>query len=254
MHSFNEIPSELRNIKTPPKQLFFSGNLSLLDKPKVAIVGARKMLNYTRMLVHELSSKLARAGVVVVSGAALGVDATAHRAAIKSTIAVMPTSLDVIYPKTNKEMIEQIYKDALAISEYTKGSRSNKYSFIERNRLVTALSDAVVIAQADSSSGSMHSARWAIEQGKELFVLPQRAGESDGTNALLASGDAQIIDNIDSFVERFGVLSDRIDDELLNWCSKNSDYEEAYRRFGEQLLEYELDGKIAIVNAKVILL
>jgi len=254
MRFFNEIPSELRNIKTPPKQLFFSGNLSLLDKPKVAIVGSRKMLNYTRMLVHELSSKLARAGVVVVSGAALGVDAVAHRAAMKNTIAVMPTSLDIIYPKTNKEMIEQIYKDALAISEYPKGSRSNKYSFIERNRLVTALSDAVVIAQADSSSGSMHSARWAIEQGKELFVLPQRAGESDGTNALLASGDAQIIDSIDKFVELFGVLSDRIDDELLNWCSKNSDYEEAYRRFGEQLLEYELDGKIAIVNAKVILL
>jgi len=254
MQTFNEIPQEFTKIKTPPKQLFYSGNLSLLDKPKVAIVGARSMLNYTRMLVHELSSKLAHAGVVVVSGAALGVDAAAHRAAIKSTIAVMPTSLDQIYPKTNKEMIEQIYKEALAISEYPKGSRSNKYSFIERNRLVTALSDAVVIAQADSSSGSMHSARWAIEQGKELFVLPQRVGESNGTNALLASGDAQIIDNIDTFVERFGVLSEQIDDELLNWCSKNSDYEEAYRRFGEQLLEYELNGKIAIENAKVILL
>jgi len=254
MKILEEIPLELKKIKTPPKNIFYRGNPSLLEKPKVAIVGSRKMLNYTRMLVHELSSKLSRAGIIVVSGAALGVDATAHRASGSNTIAVMPTSLDIIYPKTNKEMIENIFENALAISEYSVGTKSNKYSFIERNRLVTAISDAVVIAQADISSGSMHSARWALEQGKELFVLPQRLGESSGTNMLLSSGEAQLIDNIDSFVKRFGFLDENPNDELLQWCASNSDYEEAYRRFGEQLLEYELDGKIRIENAQIILL
>jgi len=254
MKILKEYPKEFKKLKKVPKEIFYKGNLELLNKPKVAIVGSRKVLNYTRTLVHELSSKLSRAGVIVVSGAALGVDAVAHRASFPNTIAVMPTSLDVIYPKINKEMIEQIHKDSLAISEYKAGTKINKYSFVERNRLVTALSEAVVIAQADLESGSMHSARWALEQGKELFVLPQRIGESDGTNSLVSSGDAELIDNIDKFVERFGTISEQIDDELLKWCSSNSNYEEAHRRFGEQLLEYELDGKIAIENAQVIVL
>jgi len=254
MKKLQELPLEFKKLKKPPTDIFYEGNLELLSKPKVAIVGSRKILNYTRTLVHELASKLSRAGIVVVSGAALGVDAAAHRAAVPNTIAVLPTSLDVIYPKTNKEIIEQMFNTSLVLSEYEKGTQINKYSFVERNRLVTALSDAVIIAQADENSGSMHSAHWALEQGKELFVLPHRLSESSGTNALLANGDAELINNIDRFVERYGIFSEESEDALIKWCSQNPDYEEAYRRFGEQLLEYELDGKIAIENAQVIVL
>lgn len=254
MKLLKELPIEFRQLENIPKEIYYKGDISLLKRKKVAIVGSRRILNYTRALVYELSSKLSRSDVVVVSGAALGVDIVAHKAALPNTIAIMPTSLDNIYPKSNKEIIEQIYKDALALSEYAKESKMTKYSFIERNRLVVALSDAVVIAQADLNSGSMHSARWALEQNKELFVLPHRAGESDGTNSLLALNRATLIDNIDSFVKQFSTDIDSVDDELLKWCETNPDYEEAYRRFGDRLLEYELDGKIVIENARVIVL
>ena len=194
---------ELKRLKEPPKKLYFKGDLSLINSRKISIVGSRKMSVYTKDQVSALSAKLSNAGIVVVSGGALGVDIAAAKAAMPRTIGVFANSLDTLYPKNNALVISDIYDKGLALSEYEATHTPSKYEFLYRNRLVVALGEVLVIAQADFKSGSLQSARLAKEQGKKVFVLPQRLGESDGTNALVAKADATLIWDLDAFVRDF---------------------------------------------------
>ena len=177
---------EFSNIKH--KDINYIGNLELLERRKVSIVGTRKPISYTKELTFKLSKALLKANVSVVSGGAMGVDIIALEANEQNAICVMPTSLDVIYPKVNKSKIEKIYKEALAISEYEEGFRATKWSFVQRNRLVTLLGEVLIIAEADLNSGSMRSFEWAQKFKKDIYVFPHRLDQSDGTNYLAKKG------------------------------------------------------------------
>jgi DNA processing protein len=131
-----------------------------------------------------------------VSGSALGVDAIAHQYANNNTIAVMANSLDIKYPIFNSKLIRNIYQNSLALSEYQDTTEPTKYSFINRNRIVVALSKILIIAQADLNSGSLRSAEYAIKYNIPIYVLPHQIGESLGTDKLLQDGIAKPIYDI----------------------------------------------------------
>ncbi|MEE3743780.1 DNA-processing protein DprA [Campylobacter porcelli] len=235
------------NFQNPPKKLYYKGNLKLLDYPKVAIVGSRRCSSYTKNMTINLASTLKKYGVCVVSGAAIGVDICAHTGAYPHTIAVFGNGLDQIYPIQNSKIIKDIYENSLALSTYEPDITAKGWQFLERNLITVALSDAVVVAQADIQSGSMSSARAAIKFSIPLYVLPQRLGESSGTNELLQSGKAQIITDFDKFAMKFGVENyDNIGDEVVEFIKQNSNFDDCYAKFGDLIYEYELDGKIAI--------
>lgn len=251
------IPQTLKEIKNPVKKLHFKGNSDLLTKQKVSIVGSRKPLNYTKEMISMLAKKLSQNGIVIVSGAAMGIDIIAHKNAMPNTIAVMANSLDVRYPAVNSKIIQEIEDDALVISEYEPTTKATNYSFVIRNRIVVALSNIIIIAEADLNSGSMRSAELAIEQGKSIYVLPHRMDESLGTQKLLKNGTAKAIYDANEFIS--DIIGKKIEDEknrdvFLKYCMKNRDYEEVLKYYPNELFSYELEGKIKVENMKIIVL
>lgn len=255
MQELNELPFELRNLKKIEK-LYYCGNLKLLDSKKITIVGSRNPNPYAQNFTREIASKIAQNGGVVISGGALGVDIIAHRAALPNTIMISPSSLDIIYPKNNKSIIEQIYKEALILSQFAPSFMPKPYSFLERNKIVISLGECVIIPQADLESGSMQSANFALKLNKKVFVPPHRIGESKGTQKLIKEGKAKIIFDTDEFVEEYfkdsiSIAKSAQKDELLEFCKSNPFFEEAYLRFGERVFEYELEGKIIRKNGRL---
>ncbi len=248
-----EIP-ELKNMKKHPNELFYIGNLELLKRKKVSIVGTRRPNSYTKEFTYKLASKLAQNGICIVSGAAMGVDAIAHSSAgFTNTIAVVGNGLDIKYPSINKNLIEQIEKQGLMLSSYKKGEKARNYSFVLRNEIVVSLGEKLIVCEADLNSGSLTSVEFALKQNKEIFVLPHRLNDSLGTNELLKKGIAKAIYDIDEFVESIvGVgLFKEIFDEVLEYCKTSPFYDEAIQKYPNEILEYELDGKIKIENGKV---
>ena len=221
-------------------ELFYKGNLELLNKPKIAIVGSRRASRYTKEITFLLAKKLSQK-YAIISGGALGVDTEAHKGAYPNTIFVSPSSLDLIYPKSNETLIENIYKNALALSEYEKNYKPYKHTFLQRNRIIVALSKAVIIAEANLKSGSMRSFEWAKEFGKKVYVLPHRINESSGTRYLAATNQAEVIWNIDEFCKSLGIENNQ---KILS-------LNEALNEYGTQLYEMEIEGKVIIKNAKV---
>ncbi|NLK66241.1 MAG: DNA-protecting protein DprA [Campylobacteraceae bacterium] len=243
----------LQRVENPPKKLYYKGNLKLLEKRKVSIVGSRKMTIYTKNLVLSLANELKKRDICVVSGCAIGVDAAAHKGAFPNTIAVFGNGLDEIYPKTNSKLINDIYENSLALSEYEPSQKAWGQQFLERNRIVVGLSEALVVAQADLRSGSLQSARLASEMGIPVFVFPHRINESRGTNELLAKGKASLIDNIEEFANSFVSFDEiKVGDEFLEFVEKNSSFDEIWAKFGDLVYEYELDGRIEILGTKVL--
>lgn len=251
MKILENLPQELLELEKPVRKLYYKGNLSLLDKPKVAIIGSRKMSVYTKNCVLDLASLLKQVGVCVVSGGALGVDIYAHQGAFPSTIGVFANGLNQIYPKNNEKMIKQIYENALALSENEPDYTPQGYDFLLRNRIIIALSEAIIVAQADFQSGSLHSANLAVRLGKKVFVLPQRRNESDGTNSLLEQGKVRLINDFKAFASSFGDLKAQKEDEILSFCKNGISIDEALKRFGNKIYEYELEGKIEICGVLV---
>jgi DNA processing protein len=245
------------------------GNIELLKNPKVAIVGTRKPSQYSKNIAYSLSSLLSKNGLVVVSGGAIGIDIEAHRGAFPNTISIMANSLDKIYPKINRETIEMMGKDALLLSEYEMNIDAHQKRFIHRNRLIVALSQIVVVVEADLDSGSSQTMRIARELGKPIYVIPHRIGESGATNLYIQNGFAKAIFNLEEFAENLasllgvekvrsetGANSDTkssVVDEVLNFCRSSPTYEEAFQKFGDRLFEYEIEGHIQVVNGVVVL-
>lgn len=242
----------LDSMKRYPKELFYIGNVSLLKRPKVSIVGSRRPIGYTKEWTQKLAKGLSSRGVVVVSGGAMGVDAVAHTGAgAENSICVSANGLDILYPKVNRTLLESIYKRGLAISQFPKGFTPTPWSFVVRNELVVALGDILIITQADLNSGSMRSAEFALKMGKKIYVLPHRLNESLGTNSLLSQSLAEPILDIDSFCSKFGVIpkNSAIErDEFFYFCQKSPTLDEAIAKFGDRVYEAELDGVIKIDN------
>ena len=244
----------LEAMKKYPKELYYKGNLELLQKSKLSIVGSRKPNQYAREMTHQLANKLANAGVCVVSGGAIGVDAIAHKAAgSKHTIMVAATGLDKRYPAINAKLIQSIEEEGLVLSQFGAGTPSQKYNFVLRNELVVALGDILIVSYADTNSGTMRSVEYALKMGKPIYVLAHRIGESAATNRLLQEGKAKAIYDIDAFVKEFTAFSPEKTsaDEFLEYCKTAPNYETALQKFPSRLFEAELSGEVIIKNAKV---
>jgi len=241
-------------MKKYPNPLYYKGNLDLLQRPKVSIVGTRKPSNYTREFTYTLANALSKRGVCVVSGVAMGVDAIAHGGAgASNTIGVVANGLDIRYPAINKHLIEQIEESGLVLSQFKDGFKATSWSFVVRNELVVALGDILVVTQADLNSGSMRSVEYALKMGKEIVVLPQRLGESEGTNSLLSQKKATAITDIEAFVARFGheAISDIPKDDFFYFCQSSPTFEETIAKFGQRVYEAELEGMITITHGIV---
>lgn len=192
----NNFTKVLDEIAKPPKSLYFTGKLPTDRIPTIAIVGTRKPTAYGREVTERFAYELAQKGVVVISGLALGVDAIAHKAALDAggtTLAVLANPLPDIRPMTNRSIGERILSSGGAIiaeHDTDKAYLFGKWSFLERNRLVSGLADAILITEAGSQSGTMSTAARALEQGKDVFVIPGNITSpmSLGCNILLKQG------------------------------------------------------------------
>lgn len=198
-------PESLKRIASPPVILYHAGaDLNeLLKRPRLAIVGSRNVSVYGRQVTTKLARQLAEQGIVIISGLALGVDAIAHTAALDAgglTIAVLPSSIDQPYPASNAQLAHRIIASGGAVvSEYNEDIYSFKTNFVARNRLVAGLAQAVLITEAAEKSGSLHTARFALEQGKDVLAVPGNITNigSVGTNNLIKAGAAPVTDYLD---------------------------------------------------------
>ena len=246
---------ELEDMKRYPKELYFLGDLSLLKRRKISIVGTRRPSSYTKQYTQLLAQELVKRGIVLVSGAAMGVDAIVHiSAGCENSIAVVANGLDIRYPSVNRHLIESIENEGLVISQFPKGAKATPWSFVVRNELVVALGEVLIVTEADENSGSMRSVEFALKMGKEVYVLPHRLGESKGTNRLLTEGLAKPINDILQFSNRFGVepKNSHIErDEFFYFCQTVPTLDEAVAKFNSRVYEAELEGLIQIENGLV---
>ena len=188
-------PDRLRYIDSPPKQLYCLGNLELLNyKNNIAMIGSRKCSLYGERAANDFSFNLANEDICIVSGLAKGIDSVSHIGALNAngkTIAVLGSGLDNIYPVENKKLAERIVKNGgLLISEYPLGTLALKQHFPARNRIISGLSDSVLVVEARKNSGTNITVDFALEQGKNVFVIPGNiySKTSDGTNFLITEG------------------------------------------------------------------
>jgi DNA processing protein len=198
------LPSELSDIPSPPKELFYKGSLEEFSSaPRLAVVGSRKVSAYGRAVTERLVQRLVEQGVVIISGLALGVDSVAHSAALDAggrTYAVLANGLHTIYPSSHIHLAKRMLEHGGAIiSEYPEGTPGLRQQFIARNRLISGLSEAVLITEAAEKSGSLHTAQFALEQGRTVFAVPGNitSATSAGTNNLIKAGALPVTDPSD---------------------------------------------------------
>jgi len=198
-------PGQLKEIFDPPPLLFALGRLELLDSVKVAIVGSRRASAYGNAAAERLSMELAAVGVTVVSGMARGIDTAAHMGALASgggTISVFGCGLDIIYPAENRKLAERISKEGLLLSEFPLGSPAHPQNFPIRNRVVSGLSEGIVVVEGEQYSGSLITARLALDQNREVFAVPGNITNklSFGPNLLIKQG-AQLVQSASDILD-----------------------------------------------------
>ncbi|WP_419774508.1 DNA-processing protein DprA [Halarcobacter sp.] len=243
--------NELDSMKKYPKELFCIGNKNLLNKRKVSIVGSRRPNLYSQKMTHLLSQGFAQRDMVVVSGAAIGVDSIAHKAAkAENTIAVVANGLDIRYPAINKKLIEEIEQNGLMLSSYKKGEKARNYSFVQRNEIVVSLGEVLIVTYADEKSGTLSSINYALKMGKKVYTIPHRLDESIGTQKLLEKGLIEPIYCIETFLNSFCSIEKK-DDELTNYLKTHPKYEDAISKYASKIFELELDGTIIVENGLV---
>lgn len=191
-------PELLRQIPNPPKKLFCRGNPELLECRKVAVVGSRRYSLYGKQTALMIGKYFGKTELAVVSGLASGIDTFAHTGVLEaggSIIAVLGTGLDRNYPVKNKPLQEEIAEKGLIISEYENDFSGNQYSFPARNRIISGLSEGVIVVEAGSSSGSLITAQFAGEQGRTVYAVPGNINSqfSIGTNLLIRDGAVPLV-------------------------------------------------------------
>jgi len=191
-------PSILREIAQPPWVLYAKGRLELLERPAVAMVGTRVPTAYGRHTASAMAEELSEAGITVVSGLARGIDSKAHEAAMQgpgSTIAVLPTPIDTCYPAENASLFQRIAERGLLVSETPVGTKLHPGQFHQRNRIIAALSRATIVVEGARKSGSLITAKHALQMDREVFAVPGQitSPKSDGPNELIREGRARLL-------------------------------------------------------------
>ena len=268
-------PAALTTIADPPPVLWVRGCIDTLNLPSVAIVGSRAGSAYALSVAERLAFDLSAAGLVIVSGLARGVDSAAHRGALTKggvTIAVLGSGIDVVYPHEHIELAREIEADGAVISELVPGTPPQAQFFPLRNRIISGLSRAIVVIEAGEKSGSLITARCALEQGRDVLAVPGNvlSGRNRGAHALLRDG-ARIVESADDVLEELGIHNTaaavgrdqaktdgaRRDDPILAClvAGEPSDLDEISERTGlttarllPRLFELELKGVVARIG------
>ncbi len=192
-----DFPLLLKEIQYCPFVIYLKGKKDVLSKPAVSIVGTRNCSSYGRVVTENLSSELSKRGLVIVSGLARGIDTIAHSSAIEKgeTIAVLGSGVDRIYPPENRKLASKIEERGALISEFPLGTKSLPFHFPMRNRIISGLSYITVVVEASEKSGALITAKWALEQGKDILSVPGpvTSKESKGSNLLIKQGAKPVL-------------------------------------------------------------
>ncbi len=204
-----DYPVALTTIADPPPVLWTRGRVAALSAPAVAIVGSRAASPYALSVAEQLAGDLAASGLVIVSGLARGVDSAAHRGALAAggvTVAVLGSGVDVLYPPEHASLAKEIDRAGAVVSELVPGTEPMPWFFPRRNRIISGLSRAVVVIEAGEKSGSLITARCALDQGRDVLAVPGNvlSGRNRGAHALLKDG-AKIVESADDILEELGM-------------------------------------------------
>jgi DNA processing protein len=202
-------PQLLKEIADPPACLWTRGDHTAFSATGVAVVGARAASREGLTAAYEIAFDLARAGIVVISGLARGIDSAAHKGALDGggkTIAVLGTGIDVVYPAENAELAQRITERGLLVTEFRPGAAPEDWHFPRRNRIISGLSKAVVIVEAREKSGSLITARLAADQGRDVMAVPAsiQGGRNRGAHALVRDG-AKLVESAVDILQELGV-------------------------------------------------
>lgn len=257
-------PPFLSELDDAPEKLYCIGDLNLLNKKSVAVVGARKCSEYGRQVAMLIGKVLATNDVVTVSGMAQGIDSVAHSSALKNngkTIAVLGTGPDICYPKYNRYIYEEICNKGLVISEYEPGTLAKPWHFPRRNRIISAISDAVVVVEASANSGSLITSEYAAEQGKEILAVPGNINSvySLGCNKLICDG-ATIVAVPEDILRAIGISPNVSKEALKSMGSDERRVFDVLNTHGEVSIEYmcrvlgedpsKISGIVAVMEIK----
>lgn len=216
----DKYPAMLKNIKNAPYQLYFEGDEKILNMPSITVVGSRNMSDYGRDMTREIVKELTLAGMCIISGLAVGIDTIAHQTCLENngkTVAVLGSGLNKVFPTENKELYRNIINNGgCVISEYEPNTIAQKRFFPERNRIVSGLSLGTLVIEATYRSGTSITAKFALEQGKKVFCIPNSIGNknSAGIINLLKSG-ATLVTNGKEILYELGILDEKENYEEL---------------------------------------
>lgn len=218
-----EYPKKLKQLYDYPCGLFVKGRLPSEERASVAIIGARNCSAYGKEMALYFSEELAKAGVDVISGMARGIDGYAHQGALAVngfTYAVLGTGIDICYPRENIELYRKMEKQGGIISEFVPGEEALPFHFPMRNRIISGLSDGVLVIEAKEKSGSLITVDQALEQGKDIFVVPGRIGDrlSEGSNRLIKQGGILVTEPVDIL----NFYSEKIKFQYKEWKKINN--------------------------------
>lgn len=204
-----EYPALLKEIENYPKEIYYRGDIKILAKRCVAVVGSRTATTYGRSVADSVGRKLGECGVTVVSGMARGIDSFAHKGALKSggnTVAVFAGGVDVCYPPENKGLMDEISRKGLIVSENPQGTVPKKYHFPLRNRIISGLCEMTVVVQARNRSGALITAELAEEQGRQVMAVPGNIDSEYnlGNNKIIREGVTPVV-SIDDIVHALGL-------------------------------------------------
>ena len=201
----DEYPEYLRKIYDPPPLLFVLGTIEKNDMYAVAIVGTRVPSAYGKFIAEKFSRELTSKGITITSGLARGIDTVAHSSSLKSggrTIAVIGSSIDIIYPSENKRLAERIEESGAVVSEFFMGTKPDPGNFPRRNRIISGMSLGTLIVETAENGGAMITASTTLDQNRELFCIPGNITEkySIGTNRLIRDGHAKLVQSVDDII------------------------------------------------------
>ncbi len=209
-------PDRLKNIPDPPLVLYYKGRLpDFSERPAIGVVGTRKASVYGINVARRMGYQIARCGGIVVTGLAAGVDAAAANGALtaqKPVVGVLGCGLDVVYPASNRELFSNVERQGCLISEYPLGTPPAKWNFPRRNRIISGLSNGVLVVEAPARSGALITARQALEQGRDVFVVPGNIDveSCQGSNALMRDGAMAVTSGWDVLSEYQGMYPDEV--------------------------------------------
>jgi len=214
-------PKLLKQIHKPPLILYYKGDISILNNSiNIAVVGTRKCSLYGEFAVKNIVGKLVLNGFCIVSGLAKGIDTLAHKITVNGngkTAAVLGSSLDLIYPFTNRNLAKEIEKNGVVLSEFPLGTSPNGYNFPRRNRIISGLSKGTLVIEAPERSGALITASFAVSQNREVFAIPGdiNKGNSKGTNLLIQKGEAFPVLKVDDIYNAFELsVKDNIETKI----------------------------------------